>query len=96
VTEKKLTGKIARERIRLMETPRPPDGIVEGFKRLGHASGILSDIMDELGITGVVAGSLLKPTMPGTCIVGPALTVRNMVSGNMSMKPPAPGAAPAT
>jgi 4-hydroxy-4-methyl-2-oxoglutarate aldolase len=79
VTEKKLTGKIARERIRRMETPRPPDGVIEGFKRLGHASGILSDIMDELGITGVVAGSLLKPTMPGSCIVGPALTVRNMV-----------------
>ena len=79
MTEKRLTGKIARERIRQMETPQPPDGIIEGFKRLGHASGILSDIMDELGITGVIPGSLLRPTMPGTCIVGPALTVRNMV-----------------
>jgi 4-hydroxy-4-methyl-2-oxoglutarate aldolase len=79
VTERRLTGKIARDRIRQMETPRPPDGIIEGFKRLGHASGILSDIMDELGITGVIAGSVLRPTMPGTCIVGPALTVRNMV-----------------
>ena len=27
--EKKLTGKIARERIRMMETPRPPDGIID-------------------------------------------------------------------
>jgi len=79
MTEKKLTGKIARDRIRLIETPRPPDGIIEAFKTLGHASGILSDIMDELGITGVIAGSVLRPTMPGTCIVGPALTVRNMV-----------------
>ena len=35
--------------------------------------------MDELGITGVIAASVLKPTMPGTCIVGPALTVRNMI-----------------
>lgn len=35
--------------------------------------------MDELGITGVVAASLLKPTIPGTFIVGPALTVRNMI-----------------
>lgn len=79
MAEKKLTGKIARERIRLMQTPRPPAGLIEGYKALGHASGILSDIMDELGITGVVAASVLRPTMHDTCIVGPALTVRNLI-----------------
>ncbi len=79
MAEKKLTGKIARERIRMMQVPRPPAGVVEGYQTLEHASGILSDIMDELGITGVIAASLLKPTMPGTFIVGPALTVRNMI-----------------
>jgi regulator of RNase E activity RraA len=79
VAEKKLTGKIARERIRLMQTPRPPAGLLEGYKALGHASGVLSDIMDELGITGVVAASVLRPTMHDTCIVGPALTVRNLI-----------------
>jgi regulator of RNase E activity RraA len=79
VAEKKLTGKIARERIRMMQVPRPPAGVVEGYQALEHASGILSDIMDELGITGVIAASVLKPTMPGTFIVGPALTVRNMI-----------------
>jgi regulator of RNase E activity RraA len=79
VAEPKLTGKIARERIRLMQVPRPPEGVVEGYRALGQASGVLSDIMDELGITGVVAASLLKPTLPGSCIVGPALTVRNIV-----------------
>ena len=79
MAEKKLTGKIARERIRMMQVPRPPAGIVEGYQTLEHASGVLSDIMDELGITGVVAASVLKPTMPGTFIVGPALTVRNMI-----------------
>ena len=78
MAERKLTGKIARERIRLMEVPRPPAGLIEGFQALGHASGILSDIMDELGITGVIAASVLKPTLPATCIVGPALTVRNI------------------
>jgi regulator of RNase E activity RraA len=79
VTEKKLTGKIARERIRLMQTPRPPDGVIEGLRALGQASGVVSDIMDELGITGVVGASTFRPTMPGSCIVGPALTVRNIV-----------------
>jgi regulator of RNase E activity RraA len=77
--EKKLTGKIARERIRMMETPRPPDGIIEGFRALGDATGIVSDVMDELGIPGVVGASVLKPTLAGSRIVGPALTVRNII-----------------
>jgi regulator of RNase E activity RraA len=79
MAEKKLTGKIARERIRLMETPRPPEGIIEGYRALGDASGLISDVMDELGITGVLGASVLKPTIAGSRIVGPALTVRNIV-----------------
>jgi 4-hydroxy-4-methyl-2-oxoglutarate aldolase len=77
--EKKLTGKIPRERIRFIETPRPSAGIIEGFSALGDATGIVSDVMDELGITGVIGASVLKPTIPGSSIVGPALTVRNIV-----------------
>jgi 4-hydroxy-4-methyl-2-oxoglutarate aldolase len=79
MAEKKLTGKIAAERIRKMETPRPPDGIIEGFRALGDATGIVSDVMDELGIPGVVGASVLKPILAGSCIVGPALTVRNIM-----------------
>jgi 4-hydroxy-4-methyl-2-oxoglutarate aldolase len=79
MAEKKLTGKIAPERIRLMEAPRPPAGIIEGLRALGDASGIVSDVMDELGISGVVGASVLKPTIAGSCIVGPALTVRNIL-----------------
>ena len=66
MAEKKLTGKIAREQIRLMATPRPPEGIIDGFRALGDASGIVSDVMDELGITGVIGASVLKPTIPGS------------------------------
>ena len=79
MAERKLTGKIAHERIRLMETPRPPEGIIEGFRALGDATGIVSDVMDELGITGVIGASVLRPTLPGQSIVGPALTVRNIM-----------------
>jgi 4-hydroxy-4-methyl-2-oxoglutarate aldolase len=79
MAEKKLTGKIARERIRMVETPRPPDGIIEGFRVLGDATGIVSDVMDELGIPGVVSASVLQPTLAGSHIVGPALTVRNIM-----------------
>jgi 4-hydroxy-4-methyl-2-oxoglutarate aldolase len=77
--EKKLTSKIARERIRMMETPRPPDGTIEGFRALGDATGIVSDVMDELGIPGVIGASVLKPTLAGARIVGPAVTVRNIM-----------------
>ncbi|MGH7811155.1 MAG: RraA family protein [Candidatus Binatia bacterium] len=79
MAEKKLTGKIARERIRLMETPPPPEGLIAGFRSLGDSSGIVSDVMDEIGITGVIGASVLRPTIPGSSIVGPALTVRNIV-----------------
>src|SRR5919106_5874579 len=79
MAEKQLTGKIARERIRLIETPPSPEGIIEGFRALGDASGIVSDVMDELGLTGVIGASVLKPTIAGSCVVGRALTVRNIV-----------------
>jgi 4-hydroxy-4-methyl-2-oxoglutarate aldolase len=79
MASKQLTGKIAPERIRLYETPRPPEGVVEGFLALGDCSGIVSDVMDELGITGVVAASTLRPTIPGAVVVGPAFTVRNVI-----------------
>ncbi|ROZ78839.1 RraA family protein [Ramlibacter sp. WS9] len=80
MTEKKLTGKIARERIRLMQVPRPAQALIDGFKSLGgDASSIVSDIMDELGIVGVLPASRFVPTIAGACMVGPALTVRNVM-----------------
>jgi len=78
--EKRLTGRIAPERIRLLKTPRPPDGAVERFLAIGDPTGLTSDAMDELGIApGAIGASMLKPTIPGTTMVGPALTVRNVL-----------------
>jgi regulator of RNase E activity RraA len=78
--DKRLTGRIAPERIRLMTTPRPPAGAVERFKAIGDPTGVISDAMDELGIaSGVIGASVLKPTIPGTTMVGPALTLRNIL-----------------
>jgi hypothetical protein len=65
MSEKRLTGRIARENIRLMQVPRPPQGVIEGFRALGDATGIVSDVMDELGIPcGVVGAHILRPTIP--------------------------------
>lgn len=62
----------------MLEVPRPMKGLIEGFKALGDASSIVSDIMDELGITGVLPASRYVPTIRGARLVGPALTVRNI------------------
>jgi 4-hydroxy-4-methyl-2-oxoglutarate aldolase len=40
----------------------------------------VSDAMDELGVpVGVIGASVLKPTIAGTTMVGPALTLRNVL-----------------
>jgi len=79
MVDKKLTGRIAADRIRMQSTPKPPSVAVERFLALGDCSGILSDVMVKLGIpAGIVGASTLKPTMPGQVICGPALTVRNI------------------
>ena len=50
------------------------------FWRSATPTGIISDTMDELGIpSGVIGASVLRPTIPGKTIVGPALTVRNIL-----------------
>ena len=71
-------GKLPPEAIRLLELPRLHKSIVEGFKVLVDLTGTISDAMDELGIVGVVPAYVLPPVTPGTRIVGPALTVRNI------------------
>jgi len=73
----RLTGKIHPSRIRQFAVPRAAPGLLERYRALGDASGVLSDVMDRLGIPGVVGASTLKPTMPGKVIAGTALTVRN-------------------
>jgi len=79
MVDKKLTGRIAADRIVMQSTPKPPSGAVERFLALGDCSGVVSDVMDELGIPpGVIGASVLKPTMPGQIVCGPALTVRNI------------------
>jgi 4-hydroxy-4-methyl-2-oxoglutarate aldolase len=77
---KELTGRIAAEQIIMMSVPRPPAGIIERFMALGDPTGLVSDVMDELGIpAGVIGAGVLRPSLPGTTLIGPALTVRNVL-----------------
>src|SRR5258705_7900027 len=76
---KKLTGRIAADRIRMTSTPKPPAGAVARFLALGECTSLISDVMDDLGIPeGAIGATTLRPTIPGKLVCGPALTVRNI------------------
>jgi len=71
-------GRLPREAIRLLELPRLPAQVLEGYRALVDLTGTVSDAMDELGIVGVVPAYVLSPVTTGVRIVGPGLTVRNI------------------
>jgi 4-hydroxy-4-methyl-2-oxoglutarate aldolase len=77
MAEKMLTGKIDRSQIGMLEVPRIPDAVLQGFRELGDATCAVSDALDDLGIPGAIAGSTLRCTIPGGRLVGSALTMRN-------------------
>jgi regulator of RNase E activity RraA len=76
---KRLTGKIAPDRIRMTNRPEPPADLVARFQRTGPDSSLVSDVMDAMGLVGALPASVLAPTLPGKPVVGPATTVRNRV-----------------
>ena len=71
-------GKLPREAIRMLELPRLPRDIVDGFRQLVDLTGTISDAFDGLGIVGVIPAYVLPPVTLGKRIVGPALTMRNI------------------
>ena len=75
--EKQLTGKIDRTRIKIIEIPRLPQAIVDGFNALGDATCAVSDALDHLGLPGTIAGFTLRSIIPGARMIGTALTLRN-------------------
>jgi regulator of RNase E activity RraA len=78
MTDKKLLGKIEPSRVRMLDKPRADDALLQGLRSLGEdASAIVSDVLDEMGIVGALPASEFRPTMPGSVVVGRALTLRN-------------------
>jgi regulator of RNase E activity RraA len=77
---KRPLGKLAPEAFGLMELPRLPKEVLEGFRALGDLTGTVSDAMDQLGIAGVVPASTLRPTDPRARVVARAITVQNRKS----------------
>ena len=72
----RLSGLIPPERIRMVDFPRVPKEIIQGFQEIEGPTSIVSDVLDSLGINGVVPASALRPLLPDVIIVGTAFTVR--------------------
>lgn len=58
---------------------RPSKPVIDAFLALTDLAGAVSDAMDELGIAGAIPAAVLMPTLPGARMVGPALTIRNIM-----------------
>ena len=74
---KQPLGKLPTAAFGMLEIPRLPQAVIQGFKGLDDLTGITSDAMDDLGLVGVVPGSVLRPTDPKAKVVGQALTLHN-------------------
>ncbi len=69
-------GAVAAEHVHGLEK-RIPQEIIARFEAIGDLTGTLSDVLDDLGIIGVISGSILKPSMPQKRVIGSALTLRH-------------------
>ncbi|MCC7133875.1 MAG: hypothetical protein IT352_14555 [Gemmatimonadales bacterium] len=73
--EKRLTGRIDRELIGAIGLPPLAPEVLAGYRALADLTSTVSDILDRFGLVGAVPASVLGPSIPGSRIVGRALTV---------------------
>lgn len=74
----RLTGKIAAERVGQVKIRRPDPALIRELEKIDDLTGAVSDALDALGVARVVPGCLLRCSIPGSRVIGPALTVRNV------------------
>jgi 4-hydroxy-4-methyl-2-oxoglutarate aldolase len=75
--QRPLTGRVRREAIGVLEIPRLPPDVLDGFRQFADLTGLVSDVCDLLGIAAAVPASILKPTDPAARVVGQAVTILN-------------------
>lgn len=74
----RIWGLVPRERITKIKFPRIPKEICDRYLALEDMSTTVSDILDGFGIDGAISSSHIKPVLPGSKIVGTAVTIRNI------------------
>ncbi|MGO1561628.1 MAG: RraA family protein [Actinomycetaceae bacterium] len=75
----RIWGLVPRERIRKIKFPRVPKETIDRYLAIDDLTTSVSDVLDSLGIVGTVAASHLKPIGVGQKVVGPAVTIRNVL-----------------
>lgn len=74
----RLTGKIAADRVGQVSPRRPDPDLIRELAKIDDLTGAVSDALDSLGVSRVVPGCVLRSSIPGSRMIGPALTVRNV------------------
>jgi len=72
----RLLGLIPVERIATVDITRTPKDLIDRLLTLEGITATISDILDSLGLQGVVPASVLKPLVSGRKIAGNAVTLR--------------------
>jgi 4-hydroxy-4-methyl-2-oxoglutarate aldolase len=74
--QQRLMGLIPVERIMTWQIPRPPKSLLQELLSYDGLTPTISDILDSMGMTGAIPGSVLRPVIPGKKIAGPAVTLK--------------------
>ena len=74
----RIWGQVPKERIKKIRFPRASTEMRQGFLSLDDMTTSVSDILDSLGVAGVVPGSHLPALLPGKRMVGTAVTLRSI------------------
>jgi len=74
----RIWGDVPREYIKKLKFPRVDKKIIDQFLALDDLTGTISDVLDSIGLNGVIPASYLKPLIPGAKMAGTAITVRSI------------------
>jgi len=74
----RIWGIVPPEGIKKIKFPRVDKKIIDEFLALEDLTGTISDVLDSMGIRGVVAATYLPPLIPGKKIAGTAITLRSI------------------
>lgn len=74
----RIWGIVPPEAFKKLKFPRIAPEIIQGFLELEDLTGTISDVLDSMGIKGVVASTYLPPLIPGKKIAGTAVTLRSI------------------
>ena len=80
--KERLMGLIPTDRIVTVSFSRPSKAVVEGFKALPEPTPTIADVLDSMGIAGIIASADIAPIATGQQVVGPAVTLRYIPERN--------------